>query len=131
MSYLDLLNIKYYYKKLYPLLIIFIISILIYILNLKMYDSVDSLGYIENGLMVARISNPDAINNLEYIVVEKNKYKVSVEKVNEFNIDKDNLIGYQDVVLKVNGNFKDNQVLTIKVLYNEEKVWKKIKNKVF
>ena len=45
MSYLDLLNIKYKFKKFLILTIIIFIGICIYILNLEIYDTNITYGY--------------------------------------------------------------------------------------
>ena len=123
MSYLDLLNIKYKFRLFIIFIAIFLISLLIYILNLKMYDEIETYGYVLDKQIITRlnIDTPDMINNIRYVVIGSKRYKTTLDKVGEFSIDKDNLVNYQDV------NLKENQVFKMKVLYDEEKVWEKLK----
>lgn len=129
MSYLDLLNIKYKFRLFIIFIAIFLISLLIYILNFKMYDEIETYGYVLDKQIITRlnIDTPDMINNIRYIVISSKRYKTTLDKVGEFSIDKDNLVNYQDVYLQVESNLKENQVFKMKVLYNEEKVWEKLK----
>lgn len=129
MSYLDLLNIKYKFRLFIIFIAIFLISLLIYILNLKMYDEIETYGYVLDKQIITRlnIDTPDMINNIRYVVISSKRYKTTIDKVGEFSIDKDNLVNYQDVYLQVESNLKENQVFKMKVLYDEEKVWEKLK----
>lgn len=129
MSYLDLLNIKYKFRLFIIFIAIFLISLVIYILNLKMYDEIETYGYVLDKQIITRlnIDTPDMINNISYVVIGSKRYKTTIDKVGEFSIDKDNLVNYQDVYLQVESNLKENQVFKMKVLYDEEKVWEKLK----
>lgn len=129
MSYLDLLNIKYKFRLFIIFIAIFLISLLIYILNLKMYDEIETYGYVLDKQIITRlnIDTPGMINNIRYVVIGSKRYKTTIDKVGEFSIDKDNLVNYQDVYLQVESNLKENQVFKMKVLYDEEKVWEKLK----
>ena len=99
MSYLDLLNIKYKFRLFIIFIAIFLISLLIYILNLKMYDEIETYGYVLDKQIITRlnIDTPDMINNIRYVVIGSKRYKTTIDKVGEFSIDKDNLVNYQDV----------------------------------
>ena len=94
-----------------------------------MYDEIETYGYVLDKQIITRlnIDTPDMINNIRYIVIGSKRYKTTLDKVGEFSIDKDNLVNYQDVYLQVESNLKENQVFKMKVLYNEEKVWEKLK----
>lgn len=133
MSYLDLLNIKYKFKEFLILTIIIFIGICIYILNLEIYDTNITYGYKEKGFIVAKISidNPDIINSIAYIKVGDKKYKVLVNSVGEISLDKENLINYQDVYLKVDNELRENQVFKLTIMYNKEKVYEKLKKLLF
>ena len=133
MSYLDLLNIKYKFKKILILTIIIFIGICIYILNLEIYDTNITYGYKENGLIVAKISidTPDILNSIDYIKIGDKKYKTLVNSVGEISLDKENLINYQDVYLKVDNELRENQVFKLTIMYNKEKVYEKLKKMLF
>lgn len=133
MSYLDLLNIKYKVKWGLIFIIIVIMSIIIYVLNLELYDTKETYGYIENGLLITRIdvNFPDTINTIKYVVIGSKKYKTTLDKVGTFSVDKDTLINYQEISLKLNSTLRENQVFKIVILYNKEKVIKKVKKLLF
>ena len=133
MSYLDLLNIKYKVKLGLIFIILFIISTVIYVLNLELYDTKETYGYIENGLLITRldVNTPDTINTMKYIVIGSKKYKTTLDKVGTFSVDKDTLTNYQEISLKINSTLRENQVFKIIILYNKEKVIKMVKKLLF
>lgn len=133
MSYLDLLNVKYKVKLGLIFIILFIISTVIYVLNLELYDTKETYGYIENGLLITRldVNIPDTINTMKYVVIGSKKYKTTLDKVGTFSVDKDTLTNYQEISLKINSTLRENQVFKIIILYNKEKVIKKVKKLLF
>lgn len=133
MSYLDLLNIKYKVKWGLIFIIIVIMSIIIYVLNLELYDTKETYGYIEKGLLITRldVNFPDTINTIKYVVIGSKKYKTTLDKVGTFSVDKDTLTNYQEISLKLNSTLRENQVFKIVILYNKEKVIKKVKKLLF
>ena len=133
MSYLDLLNIKYKVKLILIFIIVSIISTVIYFLNLELYDTKETYGYIENGLLITRldVNTPDTINTMKYVVIGSKKYKTTLDKVGTLSVDKDTLTNYQEISLKINSALRENQVFKIIILYNKEKVIKKVKKLLF
>lgn len=133
MSYLDLLNIKYKVKLGLIFIILFIISTVIYVLNLELYDTKETYGYIENGLLITRldVNIPDTINTMKYVVIGSKKYKTTLDKVGTYSVDKNTLTNYQEISLKINSTLRENQVFKIIILYNKEKVIKKVKKLLF
>lgn len=133
MSYLDLLNIKYKVKLILIFIIVSIISTVIYVLNLELYDTKETYGYIENGLLITRldVNTPDTINTMKYVVIGSKKYKTTLDKVGTLSVDKDTLTNYQEISLKLNSTLRENQVFKIVILYNKEKVIKKVKKLLF
>ncbi len=133
MSYLDLLNIKYKVKLILIFIIVSIISTVIYVLNLELYDTKETYGYIENGLLITRldVNTPDTINTMKYVVIGSKKYKTTLDKVGTLSVDKDTLTNYQEISLKINSTLRENQVFKIIILYNKEKVIKKVKKLLF
>ena len=128
MNYLDLINIKYSCKKgLFVLTTVFII-VLVYVLNLNMYESFNTYGYVQDELLNIKISiqTPDMLTNLKYIKIGSNNYKVEIKEISDMLLDEENLINYQMVKLKIDERLNDNQVFKIGIFYNEEKVYKKI-----
>ena len=114
-------------------IIVAIISTVIYVLNLELYDTKETYGYIENGLLITRldVNTPDTINTMKYVVIGSKKYKTTLDKVGTLSVDKDTLTNYQEISLKINSTLRENQVFKIIILYNKEKVIKKVKKLLF
>ena len=133
MNYLDLINIKYSFKKrLFAMILVFILFT-IYILNLNMPMNYSSYGYNEDGLVVVKlpIDNPDIIDNLEYIKIGSKSYKAKVQEISDVILDKENFINYQIVKFKINKRSINNETFRLDIFYNKEKVYKKLKKILF
>lgn len=133
MNYLDLINIKYSCKKgLFVLTTVFII-VLVYVLNLNMYESFNTYGYVQDELLNIKISiqTPDMLTNLKYIKIGSNNYKVEIKEISDMLLDEENFINYQIVKIKIDERLNNNQVFEIGIFYNEEKVYKKILKLLF
>ena len=133
MNYLDLINIKYSFKiSLFILSIAFII-ILGYVLNLNIYESYNTYGYVQDELINIKISieNPDVLTSLKYIKIGSKNYNAEVKEIGEVMFDKENIVNYQMVKLKIDERLNNNEVFKIGIFYNEEKVYKKLKKILF
>lgn len=133
MTYLDLLNIKYKKRGFLLFLTILFIVLVIYILNIKIYDTYNALGYFQNKKLITKVSilDPDTINDIKYVVINNKKYKAKVSEVGKIELDEDSMITYQSVVIECRVNLYENQVVKIVILSNKEKVYKKLKNMLF
>ena len=115
MNYLDLINIKYSCKKgLFVLTTVFII-VLVYVLNLNMYESFNTYGYVQDELLNIKISiqTPDMLTNLKYIKIGSNNYKVEIKEISDMLLDEENFINYQIVKMKIDERLNNNQVFEI------------------
>lgn len=133
MNYLDLINIKYSCKKgLFVLTTVFII-VLVYVLNLNMYESFNTYGYVQDELLNIKISiqTPDMLTNLKYVKIGSNNYKTEIKEISDVLLDEENFINYQIVKMKIDERLNNNQVFEICIFYNEEKVYKKILKLLF
>ncbi len=133
MNYLDLINIKYSFKiSLFILSIAFII-ILGYVLNLNIYESYNTYGYVQDELINIKISieNPDVLTSLKYIKIGSKNYNAEVKEIGEVMLDKENIVNYQMAKLKIDERLNNNEVFKIGIFYNEEKVYKKLKKILF
>lgn len=133
MNYLDLINIKYSFKiSLFILSIAFII-ILGYVLNLNIYESYNTYGYVQDELINIKISieNPDVLTSLKYIKIGSKNYNAEVKEIGEVMLDKENIVNYQMVKLKIDERLNNNEVFKIGIFYNEEKVYEKLKKILF
>ena len=133
MNYLDLINIKYSCRKGLFVLIVIFMTLLVYVLNLNMYESFNTYGYVQDELLNIKISIeiPDMLTNLKYVKIGSNNYKVEIKEISDMLLDEENLINYQMVKLKIDERLNDNQVFKIGIFYNEEKVYKKILKMLF
>ena len=68
---------------------------------------------------------------MKYVVIGSKKYKTTLDKVGTLSVDKDTLTNYQEISLKLNSTLRENQVFKIVILYNKEKVIKKVKKLLF
>lgn len=133
MNYLDLINIKYSFKiSLFILSIAFII-ILGYVLNLNIYESYNTYGYVQDELINIKISieNPDVLTSLKYIKIGSKNYNAEVKEISEVMLDKEIIVNYQMAKLKIDERLNNNEVFKIGIFYNEEKVYKKLKKILF
>ena len=133
MNYLDLINIKYSFKKgVFVLAFLFLFD-LVYILNLNMYESFTTYGYVQDNLINIKIpiEIPDIINELEYVKIGCKEYSAKLESLDEVMLDKENFVNYQIVKLKIDERLNDNEVFRLDIFYNEEKVYRKLKNILF
>ena len=129
MTYLDLINIKYHKNKFLILVSIIILLLIIYTLNLSMFDTYETFAYYSKNSLVVKINIeiPDTINTLEYIKIGKKLHKATMTDALDVEFDQVNLISYQTTYFKIDGVYKENQVFKIKILYNKEKIYKKLK----
>ncbi len=133
MNYLDLINIKYSFKKHIFIFFILVFILIIYVLNLNMCENYSTYAYIENGFIVTKIGieNPDIINNMQYLKIGSNKYQANIYEVSEPALDNDNFINYSIVKLKLSDRLYNNEVFKLDIFYNQEKVYKKLKKILF
>lgn len=132
MNYLDLINIKYSFKKGLYLFIALFIGLIYYIFNLNMYESYSTYGYIEDNYLVTKIiDNPDIINSIKYIKIGTINYEASIEEISQSLIDEENFVNYQLVKLKLSERLNNNEAFKFVIFYNEEKVYNKLKKIVF
>ena len=133
MNYLDLINIKYSFKKGLFILVLTLFLLIIYILNLSMYESISTYGYFEEDKIVTKLSidNPDIINTLKYIKIGSKDYKAEIVDISDVMLDNESFVNYQIVKLKINDRFNNNEAFKFDIFYNEEKVYKKLKKIIF
>lgn len=118
----------YYWSKL--VICIFLISIiLICLLKFNYYYETQAMYYENNSMLKINVTNNDLdkitknnkliIDNIEY---DYNIYKIKNELVNGYNIQQ-----YNEVLIDLNLNNKykiKNNLIDIKIKYNEKKVFK-------
>ncbi len=126
-NYQDLLNIK---LKKYPLIIVTLVLIIfvIFVLNIKIYSVYESILYCAEGKYFINIpiKDVDKINNANYVMVNNQKYDFKILNISELLIDEINLINYQKYQISMPKKLLENEIVKIKVYYQEERIIKKI-----
>lgn len=127
MSYNELINIKYHLYHIFIIITAIVIIITIYILNIKIYSAYNTKGFIKNSKLVLNIpiENSEVIINGEYLVIEDKKYNYEIENISEILLS--NNINYQEIILNLKNDFKENSIIETTIYYDKEKVATKIK----
>lgn len=127
----ELLNIKYKLHSAFFIMILLGIILTVYLFNCEIYEVYNIYGYIKNHNLVLNIpiEYSDTITNGEYLIINEKKYNYNVSDISEILLN--NNINYQEITLKLDNNFLENQVLKINIYYAKEKVLKKVKKTVF
>jgi len=129
-NYVALLSIKYKTSILSLIIcIIFLITLGLSIF-LQTYTSYSVRGIYQDYLIVSvPISNSDAVNNGNYLMIDKQRYYYKVKKISELkNL---NYINYQDYYIEINKTFKENEVVEITFYYKKQRIIQKILNFIF
>ena len=71
------------------------------------------------------------LTSLKYVKIGNKNYKAEVKEISDIYLDKENIINYQIVKLKIDERLNDNEVFKIGIFYNEEKVYNKLKTILF
>ena len=131
MSYDELINIKYHLYHVFIIITIIVLIISIYILNIKVYNAFNTKGYIKNNKLVLNIpiENSDAIINGKYLKIDNIKYNYEIENISEILLS--NNINYQEVILNIENDFKENTITDVTIYYDLEKVATKIKRIIY
>ncbi len=133
-NYQDLLNIKYkkyFIEIMIGLLIITFILITIFI---KCYDTLNVVAINSNNYIAIKIlkENSDTVKNSNYLLIDNNKEKYTYEIISygSLEVDINNNI-YQEIIIKIDYDIKENEIIDLKFYYNEERIINKIVNKIF
>ena len=133
MNYLDLINIKYSVKIGLFLLIIVFLTLVIYFLNLDMYESYPTYGYVEDDKIVTKINieTPEIMGSVKYLKIGGKNYNLESYEVVDVTMDNESFINYNIVKLKISDRLTNNEAFKFDIFYNEEKVYKKLKKILF
>ena len=128
-NYLTLLQIKLPLKKFYFSIVILFSLILVILLNLKFYDTQVYKGIVENDVIYLNVPTDylDTLINGEFLKIADQKYSFKILSLGEVETDKSTYTYYQMVTLKVAKKFRNNEILTLTVYANQEKIIQKIK----
>lgn len=125
--YSDLLYIKYDKSILIQVIIGLIFVILILTFHFEIYDVKTYTGIYQNDHYFAinlSIYDSDTISSGEFIKINDQKYEYEIIKYEDILYNGINY--YQTVNIKVTNDFINNEVATIKIYSDKEKVIQKI-----
>lgn len=131
MSYDELINIKYHLYHVFIIVTIIVLIISIFLLNIKVYNAFNTKGYIKNNKLVINIpiKNSNIIINGKYLKIDNKKYNYEIENISEILLS--NNINYQEVILNIENDFKENTIIDVTIYYDLEKVATKIKRIIY
>ena len=131
MSYDELINIKYHLYHVFIIVTIIVLIISIFLLNIKVYNAFNTKGYIKNNKLVINIpiENSNIIINGKYLKIDNKKYNYEIENISEILLS--NNINYQEVILNMENDFKENTIIDVTIYYDLEKVATKIKRIIY
>lgn len=112
-----------FYKLVFSLIIIIIVLIFISCI-MYTYNSINLYGYYNEGILHIKINNKlsDKIKKEKYLMFNNLKTSYKIESFGEYEFI-DNEI-YQNLSLKLEENFKNNEVGTVKINYDKKRVIK-------
>lgn len=131
MTYEELTHIKYHVYHVFIIMVIIAIGLTLYMLRVEVYDVYNTVGYIKNRSLVLNIpiEYSDTIINGEYLVIEDEKYTYEVKNISEILLS--NNINYQEVVIDIENNFKENSIVDTNIYHDKEKVATKLKKLIY
>ncbi len=117
-----------------PILLIFLflifLSIVILFINVKVYDSYQSKGYIScNNRCTLTTILPTDIDYDEIYISNK---KVNLElDSSTIKINKEQYVSYHELIFYIDDTYRDGQIISVTFYYNKQRFIQKIKNLVF
>jgi len=127
-NYQSLLKIKYQHAYYFLLMIISIFLISYFICQKEVYDKLNALGVYKNGYLVINVAlnNSDTIMNENTFYLNKKKYYYEIFSLSEILYDYQTFQNYQEISLKIDGKFKENEIVNLTIYYDQEKLGEKI-----
>ena len=118
MSYDELINIKYHLYHVFIIVTIIVLIISIFLLHIKVYNAFNTKGYIKNNKLVINIpiENSNIIINGKYLKIDNKKYNYEIENISEILLS--NNINYQEVILNIENDFKENTIIDVTIYYD-------------
>ncbi len=128
LNYQDLINLKS--RKIFIIFIFLFLIIILIILSFrfKVYSTHKYYGIVNSELIILNLPmlNSDTIKNGEFVKVEDENYNYEIISYGTIIND------YQEVYIKVDNNdFKENEILTIDLYYDKERIIEKIIETIF
>ena len=129
-NYNSILSIKYKTSILSIIISSILIISLILSFFLQTYTSYNVNGIYRDCLIVSvPIENSDAVQKGEYLTIDGINYSYKIIKISELMVS--DYINYQEYYIRIDKNFRQNEVINITFYYNKQRIIKKIIEIIF
>ena len=127
----DLINLTPQ-NKLYSVVVIITVIFMCYLFTVDIYTIFITKGYYKDNMLYMSIEYNDTskVNDAVVMSINNDKVKFTINNISEIKLDEYNLINYQDFIIDLDKQYKNNELLDIKMYYNKERVYKKLLGKI-
>ncbi len=111
------------------LVIIFVLSLM----KFKFYNVYETNGYYLNNSLNIYLptSFKNILNSYEKVLLNNTEKTIKINEVGELLIEPSSLTNYQIIIANVNETFLENEVVSIKFLYEKSSITQKVLKKIF
>lgn len=127
----DLINLTPQ-NKLYSVVVIITVIFMYYLFTVDIYTIFITKGYYKDNMLYMSIEYNDIpkVNDAVVMSINNDKVKFTINNISEIKLDEYNLINYQDFIIDLDKQYKNNELLDIKMYYNKERVYEKLLGKI-
>ena len=127
----DLINLTPQ-NKLYSVVVIITVIFMYYLFTVDIYTIFITKGYYKDNMLYMSIEYNDTskVNDAVVMSINNDKVKFTINNISEIKLDEYNLINYQDFIIDLDKQYKNNELLDIKMYYNKERVYEKLLGKI-
>lgn len=127
----DLINLTPQ-NKLYSVVVIITVIFMYYLFTVDIYTIFITKGYYKDNMLYMSVEYNDTskVNDAVVMSINNDKVKFKINNIGEIKLDEHNLVNYQDYIIDLDKQYKNNELLDIKMYYNKERVYKKLLGKI-
>lgn len=127
----DLINLTPQ-NKLYSVVVIITVIFMCYLFTVDIYTIFITKGYYKDNMLYMSIEYNDIpkVNDAVVMSINNDKVKFTINNISEIKLDEYNLVNYQDYIIDLDKQYKNNELLDIKMYYNKERVYEKLLGKI-
>ena len=127
----DLINLTPQ-NKLYSVVVIITVIFMCYLFTVDIYTIFITKGYYKDNMLYMSVEYNDTskVNDAVVMSINNDKVKFKINNIGEIKLDEHNLVNYQDYIIDLDKQYKNNELLDIKMYYNKERVYKKLLGKI-
>lgn len=127
MDYDTLLNQKIHFSIILRTPLFLLIIFLVWFSNKSYYDTYKIMAISDTNYLYLNVplDYSDTLNNGDYLKINDKKYLYEIIDISDIEVVEN--INYQVFTIKVEEEFKNNEVVNVVIYHNQEKIIKKIK----